>query len=163
MAPVLKRLPAVSVASFRMELAAIIVSFAALGVSMVAAVHAKRSADAAEQSAVASREYTDIEAARRADEVRADVAVTTHWDANRAFMDVRNFGPGTATDIRVEVGDVFVERLDRPHILRLQRLGPGQSERSLVFLSLGDPQNFPANLHWLDGSGPRTESSIIEF
>lgn len=160
------------------NLAALIVSFAALGVAMIAAVHAKRSADAAEATAVSSREYADLETARRQDEIeahasaraaleRAEVTVRSRsTDGIPAALTVRNVGPAKARSVRFEPTDaeaVFWAPDQQSIIGATFDLERGESRTSPFTAYAHRPQVIQGVLSWTDGVGDHMETRTIDL
>lgn len=168
--------PAVRCAS--VELAALIVSFAALGVAMIAAVHAKRSADAAETTALSSREYTDLETARRQDEVeahtnaraaldRAEITVRSRLtDGIPTALTIRNMGPAPARSVRFEPAnaEVVFWAPDQQSIIGATfDLERGESRTAPFTAYAHRPQVIQGVLWWRDGAGDHTEARTIDL
>ena len=156
-----------------MELAALLISFTALGVAMIAAVQARRSADAAEESASSSREYTEIEKQRRTDEIedrrrqqrasqRADVRVGVQPGTSprtRVLM-VTNDGPADAVSLRIEAG-TLAGRLQHPDVLAMGILRTDEARSSVIYSgSMTDPPTYPAVVSWIDGAGEEQQRTV---
>lgn len=150
---------------------AVIVAVISAYVAHLARGDASRAAAAAEASAKAAREYTDIEAARRTDELveRAEaVAAAGRANVTTVALDgrlvVRNDGPAVARNVRFiptddsavfwapDSGNVLGETFDlRKDERRSQSFSAYAHRRPLI----------AATLEWTDADGPHVEHRAI--